>query len=75
MKSRNIRVLASAALLAALTATPWIALASDASLEAQAARDFARIKATAPLTTDEDTISYISCVANSVVQVLDPPHS
>ena len=51
------------------------AQASDASLEAEAAREFARIKATAPLTTDEDTISYISCVANSVVQVLEAPYS
>lgn len=75
MNPRNIRVLLSATLLATAAAMPCLALASDASLEAQAARDFARIKATAPLTTDEDTISYISCVANSVVQILDPPHS
>lgn len=75
MRSREIKVFLSAALLATTSAIPSLSHASDSSLEAEAARDFARIKASAPLTTDEDTISYISCVANSVVQVLEPPHS
>lgn len=53
-----------------------VALAqSDAELEAQAAQEFARIKAQAPLTTDQDVIDYIACVANAVVSVLEPPDS
>lgn len=62
----------------ALIATAWTPsaqAASDAELEAEAARDFAKLKASAPLTTDRQTIDYISCVANAVVSVLEPPHS
>ena len=44
--------------------------ATDAELEAEAAKEFARIKATAPLTTDQDVIYYIACVANAVVTIL-----
>lgn len=46
--------------------------ASQAEMEAQAARDFATIKATEPLTTDQEVIDYVSCVANAVVDVLTP---
>jgi len=48
---------------------------SDAELEAEAAREFAKIKASAPLTTNRDTINYVACVANAVVKVLEPPFS
>lgn len=48
---------------------------SDAEMEAEAAKEFARLKASAPLTTDRDTIDYISCVANAVVLSLEPPES
>jgi len=48
---------------------------SDAELQAEAAREFAQLKASAPLTTDRETIEYISCVANAVVNVLEPPYS
>ncbi len=48
---------------------------SDAEMQADAAREFAKIKASAPLTTNRDTINYVACVANAVVQVLEPPHS
>lgn len=69
-------VLAAAAI--ALGASLWSPSAhskSNSDMEAEAAREFAKIKASAPLTTDRDTIDYISCVANSVVTALDPPHS
>jgi predicted Zn-dependent protease len=49
--------------------------ASDAEMEAEAAREFARYKATFPLTTDQDIIDYIACVANAVVMTLEPPDS
>ncbi len=54
---------------------PSVYAASDAEMEAEAAREFAKLKASAPLTTDREIIDYISCVANAVVRVLDPPHS
>jgi predicted Zn-dependent protease len=49
--------------------------ASEAELEAEAAREFARYKATYPLTTDQDVIDYVACVANAVVTSLEPPDS
>ena len=48
---------------------------SDSELEAEAAREFAKIKASAPLTTNRETINYVACVANAVVTILEPPHS
>jgi predicted Zn-dependent protease len=59
----------------ALAWAPFAIAKSDAELEAEAAREFAKLKASAPLTTDRQTIDYISCVANAVVSVLGPPHS
>ncbi len=61
--------------LGALAWAPFASAKSDAELEAEAAREFAKIKASAPLTTDRDTIDYVACVANAVVSILDPPHS
>jgi predicted Zn-dependent protease len=61
--------------IVAMALAPFANAASDAELEAEAARDFAKLKASAPLTTDRQTIDYISCVANAVVSVLEPPHS
>ncbi len=48
---------------------------SDSELAAEAAKQFAEMKASMPLTTDRETIDYIACVANAVVSELDPPHS
>ena len=66
--------------LAAATGTMLLAAAPavadrDAELEAEAAREFARYKATFPLTTDQDIIDYVACVANAVVTSLEPPES
>jgi predicted Zn-dependent protease len=63
------------ALIVSLGWVPTAFSASDAEMQAEAAREFAKIKASAPLTTDRDTIDYISCVANAVVMVLEPPYS
>ena len=49
--------------------------ASNADMEVQAAEQFAEMKASMPLVTDRDTIDYIACVANAVVNVLEPPYS
>lgn len=48
---------------------------SDSELAAEAAKQFAEMKATMPLTTDRETIDYIACVANAVVSQLEKPHS
>ena len=48
--------------------------ASDDELAAEAARQFAEMKASMPLSTDRATIDYIACVANAVVQVLEPKY-
>ena len=54
---------------------PSVFAISNAEMEAEAAREFAKLKASAPLTTDREIIDYIACVANAVVGVLEPPHS
>jgi len=77
MKSQHFRYLLSLPLIivGALCWSPSAYARSDAELQAEAAREFARLKASAPLTTDRETIDYISCVANAVVSVLEPPYS
>ena len=50
----------------------WV---SNSEMEAQAAQQFAQMKASMPLLTDRVTIDYIACVANAVVSVLEPPHN
>lgn len=66
---------AACAALGALVLASAAQAKSDAETQAEAARDFAQIKASSPLTTNRETIDYISCVANAVVNVLEPPHS
>jgi len=77
MKSASFKPLMAAA-LAALAALMWasaIEAKSDAEREAEDARLFAQIKASNPLVTDRAEIDYIACVANAVVNVLEPPFS
>lgn len=63
-------------LMGALLGVATVAVAqSDAEIEAEAAREFARYKATFPLTTDQEIIDYVACVANAVVTSLEPPDS
>lgn len=63
---------AAATLCAATVAISGPAKLSDDELAAEAARQFAEMKASMPLLTDRETIDYIACVANAVVQVLEP---
>lgn len=58
----------------ALTWAPHAWSISDSELAAEAAKQFAEMKASMPLTTDRDTIDYIACVANAVVRELDEPY-
>ncbi|MDH3805323.1 MAG: M48 family metallopeptidase [Gammaproteobacteria bacterium] len=61
--------------IGALAWSPFAHSISDAELAAEAAKQFAEMKASMPLTTDRDTIDYIACVANAVVTQLEPPYS
>jgi predicted Zn-dependent protease len=74
MNTQRFQKLIHISLVAAglLLASSGANATTQAEMEAQAARDFAAIKASEPLTTDEDTIAYIACVANAVVDVLEP---
>lgn len=75
MKRQISTVFTALLALAGLAATSVAVAASQAEMEAEAAREFARIKAAAPLTTDQEIIDYIACVANAVVLSLEPPDS
>lgn len=76
MKTRRLdKILTIATAGAALLAATSVQARSDAEMEAEAAREFAKIKASAPLTTNRETINYVACVATAVVKVLEPPHS
>ncbi len=48
---------------------------SESEMQAEAAKQFAEMKASMPLTTDRETIDYIACVANAVVRELEEPYS
>lgn len=48
--------------------------ASEQDMAVEAAKQFAEMKASMPLITDRETIEYIACVANAVVQVLEPEY-
>lgn len=77
MLTQRFRLLLSLAVVA-VSALLWshhAAAISDSELAAEAAKQFAQMKASMPLTTDRETIDYIACVANAVVSELDPPHS
>jgi predicted Zn-dependent protease len=60
--------------LGAVLPAQAVAGMSDDELAAEAARQFAEMKASMPLLTDRETIDYIACVANAVVQVLEPEY-
>ena len=77
MNMQRIQTLVSRllAFALALVASGSVLASSEAEMEAAAAREFARYKATYPLTTDQEIIDYIACVANAVVSVLEPPDS
>jgi predicted Zn-dependent protease len=48
---------------------------SRAEMEAQASAAFNRMRADVPLVTDRQTIDFVACVAQSVVDVLEPPYN
>ena len=48
---------------------------SRAEMEAQASAAFNRMRADVPLVTDRPTIDFVACVAQAVVEVLEPPYN
>ena len=46
-----------------------------AEMEAESARAFNQMRASMPLVTDRETIDFVACVAQSVVEVLEPPYN
>ncbi|MFQ5548870.1 MAG: M48 family metallopeptidase [Woeseia sp.] len=48
---------------------------SESEIEAEAAREFGKMRAELPLVTDRATIDYVHCVVTAVVDSLESPHS
>lgn len=48
---------------------------TQAELEMMGEQQFRQIEETAPLVKDRRTINYVKCVADAIVEVLEPPHS
>lgn len=46
-----------------------------AEMEAEASRAFNQMRASMPLVTDRETIDFVACVAQAVVEVLEPPYN
>ncbi|HNP36377.1 MAG TPA: M48 family metallopeptidase [Woeseiaceae bacterium] len=70
--------IAALLLLTACSTSPTgrsqMVLRSDDALAAEAAQQFAEMRASIPLATDRATIDYIHCVATAVVDVLEPQY-
>ena len=77
MNTRRSRYLlpfvASALVLGACSSQPT--QQSRAEMEAEAARAFNQMRASMPLVTDRETIDFVACVAQAVVEVLEPPYN
>lgn len=77
MSTYRISLLAPAALavllLAACSSQPTYQ--QDAEMRAEAERAFNQMRASMPLVTDRVTIDFVACVAQSVVEVLEPPYN
>jgi predicted Zn-dependent protease len=77
MSTYRIRLLAplalTALLLSACSSQPTYE--QDAQMRAEAERAFNQMRASMPLVTDRVTIDFVACVAQAVVDVLEPPYN
>ena len=48
---------------------------STQQMQQQAGREFEQLRETAPLINDRATIDYVACVADAIIDVLEPPDS
>ena len=71
MSTRTLRTAAGAMLVAMVLG----GCASSEQLRQQGAREFENIRENATLVKDRATIDYVACVANAIVDVLEPPDS
>ena len=71
-QSRILLPLVTAALVLSSCASAPTAQ-TRAEMEAEASRAFNQMRASMPLVTDRETIDFVACVAQSVVEVLEPP--
>lgn len=74
-----ISILFLAILASGCTTSPTgrsqMTMKSDSELEAQASREFAKLRAEAPLVTDRATIDFVACVATAIVESLQGPEA
>lgn len=68
-----VPVVAMALTLAACSSQPT--QATRAEVEAEANRAFNQMSASMPLVADRETIDFVHCVAQAVVDVLEPPYN
>jgi predicted Zn-dependent protease len=64
---------ATALTLAACSSQPT--QQTRAEMEAESSRAFNQMRASMPLVTDRETIDFVACVAQAVVEVLEPPYN
>ena len=79
MRIRIVAAVVLGALLFAACATSptgrsQMIFRSDDELAAEAAQQFAKMRASIPLETDRVTIDYVHCVATAIVDVLEPQY-
>ena len=68
-----ISIAAAAFVVSACSSTP--SQSSRAEMEAESARAFNKMRASMPLVTDRETIDFVACVAQAVVEQLEPPYN
>ena len=68
-----ISIAAAALVVSACSSTP--SQSSRAEMEAESARAFNKMRASMPLVTDRETIDFVACVAQAVVEQLEPPYN
>jgi predicted Zn-dependent protease len=68
-----VPVVATALTLAACSSQPT--QQTRAEVEAEASRAFNQMSASMPLVADRETIDFVHCVAQAVVDVLEPPYN
>jgi predicted Zn-dependent protease len=66
-----VPLVASALVLTSCASAPTAQ--TRAEMEAEASRAFNQMRASMPLVTDRETIDFVACVAQGVVEVLEPP--
>ena len=74
LRARSLLSIATAVfVLSSCSSTPT--QQSTAEMEAESARAFNKMRASMPLVTDRETIDFVACVAQAVVEQLEPPYN